>query len=366
MNDDVTIFCESANGRTGIPRYIQSLSKYLTDKSDHDDLRIRFTARWLHHIPQLDDIGVPYQTSKLPGRVQHFLRRRGIGDRTLYGCGPVVHELNYMFTQVPKRTRIIMSVHDVGWRHSTVGYGLSDDFVRQAERGIARAHRLITSTESVKADLVRLLNVPVDKIVVIPPGISETFLVRHDEVSVPSLPSKYWLFVGAVTPRKNLDIVLKTLSQMENRIPLVIAGPYIHYLDVVVQKAKDLRVPVIHIDGSSDEELVQIYQRATGLVYPSLWEGFGFPLVEAAACGIPVITSNNTSMKEVGAGYAWLVNPTDLQELMAAMNRVLLLSDEERAALQIRGRALARKYSWEQTAQRHMELYREELSKVCL
>jgi len=358
----VRVFCESANGISGIPRYIQMLAKHLAGATNSTEVNLQLSARWLHRIPELDILGVHYKTNGLPGRLQNYMRKKGIPDQLLYGSSQVVHELNYMLPQVSKQTRVIMTAYDIGWRLNKVDYGLSSDFISQAEKGLRRANRIITLTESVKNDIVSILGVSSQKVTVISPGLADVFLSTEQMDSSQKLPDKYWLCVGAITPRKNIDSVIDVLATMEDRLPLVIAGPDTDFLNELSRRAEEKGVHLIHIAGTTDQELVQIYKGCTGLIYPSYWEGFGFPIVEAAACGVPVITSDNTSMREIGEGYASLVDPGDTTNIAHAM-RMVANATGNRETLRLRGRVLAERYSWGNTADKHLEVYQNELER---
>ncbi|WP_284641762.1 glycosyltransferase family 4 protein [Paenibacillus silviterrae] len=358
----IILFGESANSSSGISRYIRALAKGVQERSP--DFEYTVAARNLKSIPNFDKLGVHYRTHPLKGRLQELVRKMPAGDALLFGSSDVVHEPNYQYSQVKRGTRTVLTVHDVGWRIDKTPYGLAPGFIETAELAIRRSSRIITPTETVRQDVIRFFNYPAENIHVIPHGVDPLFLqVGLPERSLPQpLPEAYWLFVGALTARKNMDRAIQALSAMTVKLPLVIAGDATPYARELVQYAEKLGVQVHIISGAGDEDLRVIYSKSTGLLYPSLWEGFGLPIIEAASTGTPIITSGNTAMKEISSGYSQLVEPSSVKEIAAALQWVLQLDETERQELRVRGRELARAYTWERSIDAHIKLYEQMVS----
>jgi glycosyltransferase involved in cell wall biosynthesis len=178
------------------------------------------------------------------------------------------------------------------------------------------------------------------------------------------LPERYILFVGTLEPRKNVQTLLQAFAHMRAEPPrpdvsLVIAGGngwgkenYLASVD-----ALKLRDHVRFTGFVADDHLPDLYRGALLFVYPSLYEGFGLPVLEAMACGTPVITSDRTSLPEVAGDAALLVDPTRPEALAAAMSSVL--SDSAlHQALRAKGLARARAFTWDAVAQQTLALYR--------
>jgi glycosyltransferase involved in cell wall biosynthesis len=207
---------------------------------------------------------------------------------------------------------------------------------------------------------VQILGVQPAKVTVIPHGIDERFSPRPEEeicatrrmLNMPR--SRYFLFVSSLEPRKNLSRLLAAWERVQKDLPddiwLVIAGakgrPQV-FSDAHIKKELP---PRVHFTGYVPEEcLPALYSGALALVYPSLYEGFGFPPLESMACGTPVIASNTTSLPEVTADAAILVNPLEVDEIVSAI--ALLATDPElRSNLSRRGIARAASYTWDATA----------------
>jgi glycosyltransferase involved in cell wall biosynthesis len=169
------------------------------------------------------------------------------------------------------------------------------------------------------------------------------------------LPDTFVLFVGTMEPRKNLSRLIEAMNRMPERLPLVIAG---------VEGWGDVPViphdmPVSFLGSVHQHNLAALYKAATVLAYPSVWEGFGLPILEAMAQGTAVVTSRGTSTEEVAGGAAVLVDPLDLSSIAAGIREALLRVDELSAA----GRERVQKMTWQDTAQLTVDVYREVIER---
>lgn len=228
---------------------------------------------------------------------------------------------------------------------------------------LARAAALvITGSQAARADLVEHLGVAPERIAVVPYGVDARFApvaADSDEARAVTaryrLPAGFILAVGAIERRKNLRRVLDAVDSLRGRaatagITLVHAGPEGWLADELPRDAARFLGYVPAAD------LRVLYGLARAFVYPSLWEGFGFPVIEAMACGCPVVTSDVSALPEVAGGAALLVDPTATEELAAAIERVW--TDEGlRRDLAARGRERARCFTWERTARETVAVY---------
>jgi len=232
---------------------------------------------------------------------------------------------------------------------------------RVLPRVARRARLVLVPSIATRDDVVRLLRVDPGRVRVIPYAAPRAFAADR-EVS-PQWGPPYFLFVGNIEPRKNLARALRAFARIAPSLPgqrFLIAGqPGWKYDDVL----KELRRPElqgrVEVRGYVDEdELVSLYRHATAFVYPSLYEGFGLPVIEAMACGTLVLASRVSALPELAEGAAVLVDPGDEEALADAMHA--LATDEAlRARLRAAGRARAAQYSWEATADRTIEAYDE-------
>jgi glycosyltransferase involved in cell wall biosynthesis len=230
-----------------------------------------------------------------------------------------------------------------------------------------RADAIIADSESTRQDILRVLRSD-DKIVtVVPLGVSDAFRQHHDQTGSERmlqkyhLPPRFILSVGVLEPRKNLLTLLhafKSLAERGIEHSLVIVGQRGWMNDKVFEVAKDLTLSsrVIFTGYVPERDLPFLFSSAEVFVYPSTYEGFGLPVLEALACGIPVITSNVSSMPEIVGDAGILVNPLDEVELADAMQRVL--TDRVlHAKLARDGRARSKMFSWERTARETLMVY---------
>jgi len=222
---------------------------------------------------------------------------------------------------------------------------------------VPRLKALMAPSQAVKNDLIRLFGIPDEKISVVYHGVDEsffdapptaTFLVRETY----NLPDRYVLFVGSIEPRKNLKTLVRAYSSLRQEVqkehPLVIVGPR-GWKSTSILKAV-ANVPHVHIAGYIRPALMPaLYQSASLFVMPSLYEGFGMPLLEAMAACVPIVASNWSAMPEVLGDAGLLVDPNSPHELATAIEKIL---DTPRLATALgeAGRQRARHFTWSRTA----------------
>jgi len=235
-----------------------------------------------------------------------------------------------------------------------------------------KASKIISDSEFTKDQIIKYYDIPEEKITVIYLGVKDKFAPIRDQDLIFSviqkygIKKKYIIFVGRIEPRKNIVGLLNAFDYIKKRgkkdLCLVIVGNQdnIFKEKELFDKIKELQLDldVIFTGGVSEDDLPVLYNGAEVLVYPALAEGFGLPVLEAMACGIPVITSNTTSLPEVAGNAAILVNPYSYEELGESLNR-LLSNQGLRKELSAKGLERARKFRWEKAAEKTIQLYRE-------
>jgi len=241
---------------------------------------------------------------------------------------------------------------------------------RRARARANRARRVVTVSEFSAREIETLYEIPRERVVVIHNGVTEEFSpAREPQVmtmlrerwAIPS--SGYVLFVGGADPRKNHRVFLQAVAQSRSRLggrAIVLVGDADHPLGSYLATAQSLGLERdVRCTGRLDrEDLRRLYSFADLFVFPSLYEGFGMPVLEAMACGAPTITSSTSSLPEVAGEAAVLVDPDDVEALGHAMARVL--SDQDlRQKLRQRGFERARLFTWQRAAMRTSALYRE-------
>jgi glycosyltransferase involved in cell wall biosynthesis len=227
---------------------------------------------------------------------------------------------------------------------------------------LRHARRVIAISESTRRDAMRLYGLPAEKIVVIPLGVNSRFQPAQPAEILAirtryNLPEKFLLAVGTIEPRKNLAALLPVL-QMDKRLRLVIAGKrgwladeFFHQLD-----ASGCHDRVMLLGRTPDEDLPALYSAARAFAFPSLYEGFGLPVLEAMACGTPVVCANTSSLPEVAGDAAILAAPNDPRAWQAAITR-LWDDDNLHTDLSARGLQHAARFTWQQCAQQTVLIY---------
>jgi glycosyltransferase involved in cell wall biosynthesis len=239
---------------------------------------------------------------------------------------------------------------------------------------LARVRRqadvVIVPSAAAAEDVVRYLRIDRQRITVIPMGCETRFHPGMNAARMLqlrqryALPERYVLFVGTLEPRKNIAFLLQAFSRLlaerpQDDVQLVVAGGrgWGDGQPIATMEALNIRPRVIFTDFVEDDDLPDLYRGAQMFVYPSLYEGFGLPVVEAMACGTPVITSNRASLPEVAGDAALLIDPTRPDDLAAAMS-ALMSSGTLREELRWKGLARAKAFTWEAVARKTMGVYR--------
>lgn len=284
------------------------------------------------------------------------------------------HSTHYVLPAVVP-TRVVVSIHDI--IHLLYPEFLPSRFAflyaqRMIHRSLQRGDRILTGSYCTKSDLMEQFDVPDRKIEVIPYGVDDEFRrkLSTDELDRwrrnLDLPRRYILFVGNVEKaHKNLDRVVqayaKAVEEKNFDAPLVCVGNRTGAaVSKVKQRARQLGVEDrIHLLGHvADEALPAVYQGATLFLYPTLYEGFGLPVVEAMASGVAVVTSDSSALCEVAQNYADLVDPLDVDAIADAIVHCMT-DDDHRRNLAKLGRRRAEEFHWRRTAERTRQVYLE-------
>ena len=257
----------------------------------------------------------------------------------------------------PRKVKLTATVHDMTSRlmpefHTPANVRADAAFANNVLR---RAERLIAVSESTRQDTARLLNLSPDRIEVIYSGVPEVYFGAQGRPA----ERPYVLFLGAIEPRKNIDTLLDAWSALPLRhdFDLVIAGASGWSSEKTLARLATRPAGVRYLGYVAEDELPGLMAGATVFVYPSLYEGFGFPVAQAMAAGVPVITSNVSSLPEIAGDGALLVDPRSPAEIQASMEK-LLTSPALRQQLRTAGIARAQQYRWETCARKSLEFFR--------
>ncbi len=233
---------------------------------------------------------------------------------------------------------------------------------------IHQADRIIVISDFIREEAIRHYHFPAERVTTIPPGIDRSIFKIHalaDQISLKEryhLPDKFILYVGSIEPRKNLASLLKAYRalspSLRKEYKIVLAGFKGWENDEIMGCIRDLQPDVLYIGYIPEVDLGILYNLAYLFVYPSLYEGFGLPPLEAMACGCPAIVSEVASLPEVCKDAAFYINPLDIGNITGGLER--LLTDRTlRDSLISKGHERAEQFSWEKSAREHIKVFEE-------
>ena len=362
--------------KRGIPRYVRNFVRVLSEIG-LKDLEV-FLIIPSHHqketwvlplVPEnfrcifLEEKSIwHWEQFLLPG----WCRRNKVGLLHMFtNRGPV-------FPKGVKDVHVVhdtIAIHEANWEkgvfQGTLGFFYNFISIKTSAK---TASHLITVSHFSKEMILKELRVPPSKLTVIYNGIEEVFFnppeLRREKLNLPEKP--FFFHLGSFDPRKNTRRVIQAFSGLSKEIrkefPLVIAG--------LSFKAKERFLPLIEELGLekevyvlpfvSDEDLAGLYHKCFAFIWPSLWEGFGLPVLEAMAAGAPVLTSNSTSLPEISGGCALLVDPTSSEEITKGIMR--LIEDRSlRKELREKGKTWAKNFTWENTVRETIDIWKKVL-----
>lgn len=242
----------------------------------------------------------------------------------------------------------VVTVHDLGYKYFPEAHPAKTRwYLDMTTRYSAnRANVILADSQATAHDLTRFYGTSADKIRVAYPGVDAPHIAEKTDIHGKyHLPEKYLLFLGTLQPRKNIARIVQAYAQFRQSHPdigLVLAGGQGWLYDPAWIEGVEGITLTGYID---DSDIGALYHQAEALVFPSLYEGFGFPTIEAMHCGTPVIASNTSSLPELVADAGILVNPESVEEIASAMHAVME-RDFDKATL----KAQAQKFTWEQCA----------------
>ena len=325
----------------------------------------------LHDRTALDRVGVAVEIDPAPLGVlwqQWALPRRlARGDLDLF-WSPLL--------TLPARLPIpaIVTIHDLAVLHhpKTLTWKIRWSLRPFLKRTIASAARVVTVSQSVADDIARIWPAARARTVVIPNGVATEFSPADDAAIATirarlSLPDRYLLYVGTVEPRKNVDLLVDAWERLrrerEDAPALLVAGPEGWGSGATERRLRALAPRGLRRLGHVERaHLIDLMRAATIFVYPSFYEGFGMPALEALACGVPVVVANRSSLPEVVGDAGFLFDPDAPDDLFATLVR-LLDSPADRAAARHRGPRRARTFTWEVAAEKLSSTLRDVLAE---
>lgn len=376
--------------RTGVGVYAERIVRALL-AIDRTNRYTLFLAEPCDHLtaPNLQKILIPAYAHKGRNRywdnilLPHFIENEGIDVffspaftlpflprlKRFVGWLPLPKTVRLLL-KIDQKVRYVVVIHDIICEHSPQYFTLTMSFKqRLIGRNAARvADRIIADSLCTKNDLVKFYGVAEDRVTVIYPEVDRNLRPVRNRKSLERirhkyrLPTRYILYLGTIEPRKNVEGIVRGYAQLPEelraRYSLVISGG-------MGWKAEEIRDEIGRLAAKhdirclgyvDDEDVPSLYTMASLFVFPSFYEGFGYPPLEAMACGTPVITSNLSSLPEAVGDAAILVDPRNIDEIAAAMETVLT-SPTLRRALRAKGFRQAAKFSWKQCARETLRVF---------
>lgn len=357
--------------RAGLGRYAQELATALL-ALDHDNEYIAFynDPSGVLIEPPVDRlpkamVDLPSKPWRLSVLLSYLLRASQ--DR-LFPDVDIFHATDHLLPRLAC-ARSVLTLHDVTYHLYPQTHAVLNRWflALMMPRFLRAATAVIADSHSTRRDAARLYRLDESRIRVIHAGVSARFQpAKLDAVRAIrqkyGLPERFVLYVGTIEPRKNLTTLLDAYRLFTDREPgcgLVIAGKKGWRCSTFFRRLQELGLEgqVIFAGFVPDEDLAALYSAADLFAFPSLYEGFGLPILEAMACGTPVLCSGTSSLPEVAGDAAILLDPHDISAWVEAMVR-LVRDDALRTGLRARGLARAARFSWEACARATLEVYR--------
>lgn len=380
MTDRIGIDYTSAVHQTaGIGRYTREMVKALAQHSaGQTSPQYHLFVAEAAGCPPPVDLSPPFSwhptrlTERWLGRLWYRLHlplpiERWTGPLDLF------HAPDFVLRPTRPGARTLLTVHDLSFvrEPDSVMPGMSRHLNRWVRRSVAQADHVIAVSNATAHDMIELYGTPPDKISVLYHGVTPEFRPNDDPARLAAIRAKYHLgqrpfilSVGTIQPRKNYQRLIQAFAQVQADADLVIAGGPGWQADEIYNEVKQQRLTDrVHFLGFvPDVDLPLLYSAAALFVYPSLYEGFGLPALEAMACGTPVIAANRSALPEVVGRAGRLVDPFDVEAIAAAIDQILLDPPLHQSLAQA-GLAQAARFSWINMAGELVQIYQKLLTE---
>ena len=361
-------FTSASRERAGIGRYARELIRALS-RLDHANYYVLFVPRDAHADLLRFDWSPNFTIRRAPLSERHLAAlwqraRVPLPIETFIGAVDAFYSPGFLLPPTFARRKLV-TVHDLSYVRVPECFPapLLNYLNRAVPRSVARADLILADAASTQRDLADVYGVSLEKIRVLYSGVDPRFrpdVAEDARTRVRELTHgrPYLLSVSTIQPRKNYARLIEAFARLTSNfqfpisnLQLVICGAKGWMFDEVYQTVErlDLRERVLFPEFIADDDLPALYAGATLFVYPSLYEGFGLPIAEAMACGVPVVCSNASSLPEVAGDAALYFDPRDVDAMTDAIRRALT-NDALRADLRARGFVQAKKFSWEKAA----------------
>ena len=378
MNITIDASCLMINQYTGLSKVVINLLKYLPLIEKENDYTL--FLNYFHNPKIKKKISFPNTINykiRLPRRLFDLIWHLDILPIDFYI--PKTDIYHSLHIQIPptKKIKTVLTVHDCRYLAYPQLYNKKDviKYQNQMALSLKRVDQIVTVSNFTRNEIISYFSFPEDRISVINNGFnffpsSDIYQLQFadDFLLENNIPKSYIIYVGTLDPRKNLKKLIRAYQKcyQNNDYPdMVIVGIFREEWDQFIVKNlyidRDLQKK-IHITGIVDTKiLIGLIKNARAFCYPSLYEGFGYPPLEAMSLGVPVLTSDISSIPEIVDNAALLVNPFDISDISRGLNQIIY-DDELRENLIKSGYKQIRKYSWKETAKKYLSIYKKVLN----
>lgn len=378
MQIAIDIRCLMSPTYSGVAQYTYNLldNLFRIDRQNQYKLFYNSSQDIKCNLPKFNQANVQFYGFSYPNKVINssflFLNYPEI-EKLLQGCD-LFFIPNLNFCALGPATQKTITIHDLSYElypnFFSVKQRLWHQFIRP-KKLISQCHKIIADSENTKKDLQRIYQMPPEKINVIYPGLNHEFYKQiepnHPKLKIIRekyrLPQKFILYLGTIEPRKNIIGIIEAFNLLQAinynaEINLVIAGSKGWKNNEIYKSAQNSPyTDQIKFTGYiAESDKPYLYSLAELFIFPSFYEGFGFPVLEAQACGLPVIAATNSSFPEILADSAVLLNPDSISQLALGMN-IILHDSSYKKSLIAKGLVNCQRFSWTKTAQKTLSYF---------
>lgn len=384
MRIGIDVRCLAEGRRTGVEEYTLNLLENLFKLDSKNEYILFFNSfqktkvdfSWINKFSNVSLKKFNYP-NKILNLLFWYINWPKIDQ--LVGGTDVFFLPNIIFGSFSRKTKLILTVHDLSFERYPETFSWKRRWWHvfiNPKKICQKAQKLIAVSDSTKKDLEKIYKISPEKTELIYSGVSEKFkfldrnnpnLIRIKEKY--NLPYKFILYLGTIEPRKNIIGIIRAYNQLQARaekkniedikkINLILAGHSGWLSEEIFTEIRKSKYSknIFHINYVEDQDKVYLYNLASLFVYPSFFEGFGFPPLEAMSCEIPVISSNNSSLPEVIGKGGILIDPDRPDEIFQAM-RAIISSSDLREKLKEEGKLQKNKFNWNKTARETLRLF---------
>ncbi|MCB9451767.1 MAG: glycosyltransferase family 4 protein [Anaerolineaceae bacterium] len=357
----------------GIGRYVRELTAALSQFDQVTDYGLFVSGASPAQLPPLPGKNFAWKPTRLnPTWLARIWQRARlpVPVEVFTGRTQLYHATDFVLPPTLPGTKTLLTVHDLSFIRvpEAASPGLRAYLEMVVPRSTRRTDHILADSEATRQDLIELYNLPPEKITVLLSGVDACFqpvvdsgvlMTTRSHYNIGECP--YILSVGTVQPRKNYTRLVQALANLRQTgldVGLVIVGGRGWLEDTIYKTIQETGMDeFVRFTGFAEEnDLPALYSGAVCCALPSLYEGFGIPVLEAMACGTPVVTSNISSLPEVAGDAGLLVNPYDVEELTEALRRLIEDSALRNDLIQ-RGFAQAKRFTWAESARHLHDIY---------